>query len=237
MWSNSDATAVTTVGVGTYTVTVTGANGCTSTTSVTVVNAQGAVGNYVWLDENKNGMNDESSTAGINGVTVELWKETAPASGIYAFEATTTTADDGGSNPGYFNFIVCESANYKVKFPTSNSSNNLTTQTSTAATDNNSDANPADGFSPVFAINTAGTGTDLNNNTIDAGYQEPAKACLGNYVFNDINQDGVQNNGEVGVSGVTVSLLSSTNTYLATVTTDAYGYYQFCGLDAGDYKV
>jgi protocatechuate 3,4-dioxygenase beta subunit len=66
----------------------------------------------------------------------------------------------------------------------------------------------------------------------------PKPACLGNYVFNDVNQDGVQTNGEVGVSGVTVSLLNGTSSaILATVTTDAYGFYQFCGLNPSSYKV
>lgn len=64
------------------------------------------------------------------------------------------------------------------------------------------------------------------------------KVCLGNFVWNDVNQDGIQNNNELGVSGVTVSLLNgTTNAIISTLNTDAYGFYQFCNLNPGQYKV
>lgn len=206
-------------------------SGCEDTMSVTVYQP-GSVGNYVWSDLNNNGTNDEVPSAGINGVTVELWNATTNT-----LVSSTTTANDGGGNPGYYNFTVCTSGDYKVKFPVTNGGKNLTTQTTTAATDNNSDASTVDGFSPTFTINTSGSGTDKDNPTIDAGYQAP-KACLGNYVWNDLNQNGIQDGSEVGVSGVTTTLYdANTNTILAIVTTDAYGFYQFCALNPGDYKV
>jgi 5-hydroxyisourate hydrolase-like protein (transthyretin family)/protocatechuate 3,4-dioxygenase beta subunit len=192
----------------------------------------GSVGNYVWSDLNNNGTNDEPTTAGINGVTVELWNATTNT-----LVSSTTTANDGSSNPGYYNFTVCTSGDYKVKFPTTEGGNNLTTQTTTAATDDNSDANPADGFSPTFTITTTGTGTDKDNPTIDAGYAPAALACLGNYVWNDLNHDGAQNNGEVGVASITVTLYDNANNVLGSTVTDAYGYYHFCDLTPGTYQV
>ncbi len=85
---------------------------------------------------------------------------------------------------------------------------------------------------------TTTPGVDLIIKDMKMPCYELPKACLGNYVFNDLNQDGIQNNGEVGVSGVTTTLYNATtNVILATVTTDAYGFYQFCGLNPGDYKV
>ncbi len=131
---------------------------------------QATIGNYVWTDINGNGMNDEMAMFGVNGIRVELHKETSPGSGMYAFEAAATTANNGG-NPGFFLFSTGSTANYKVKFPLNVSGAILTNQTTTAATDNNSDASTVDGFSPAFAINTAGSGIALNNLTIDAGYK------------------------------------------------------------------
>lgn len=207
---------------------------CTDTVSV-LVTPNGSVGNYVWNDVNRDGINNEAASAGLNGVTVELWKETAPGSGVYAFDATTTTANDGTGNPGYYNFIICDNANYEVQFPTTIGAKSLTSQTTTAATDNNSDANTIDGLSPAFAIDVNGTGVAKDNNTIDAGYYQTAQ--LGNYVWNDLNHDGIQNNNEVGVAGVTISLVNSSNTILATTVTDAYGYYLFKPLDPETYYV
>ncbi len=59
---------------------------------------------------------------------------------------------------------------YYIKFPTTYVSKVLTAQTTTAATDNNSDANATTGVSPTFTINISGTGTAKDNPTIDAGY-------------------------------------------------------------------
>ncbi len=65
----------------------------------------------------------------------------------------------------------------------------------------------------------------------------PQLAALGDYVWFDANNDGLQDNGETGVGGVTVDLMSSTNTVLATTTTDANGHYLFTNLAAGTYSV
>ncbi len=132
--------------------------------------ANGTIGDYVWRDINGDGLNNEPAAAGINGVTVELYKETAPGSNTYSLQASMATANDASGNPGYYLFSITTSGNYKVKFPLMTEGAALTNQTATPATDNNSDANTTDGFSPAFAINTAGTGISLDNITIDAGY-------------------------------------------------------------------
>lgn len=127
---------------------------------------QGSVGNYVWNDLNSNGLNDELAGAGINGITVQLWNNTTST-----LVSTTTTANDANGNPGYYNFVISTNGNYYVKFPTSNNGRVLTTQTVTAGTDNNSDANTTTGNSPVFTINITGTGVAKDNPTIDAGFK------------------------------------------------------------------
>jgi hypothetical protein len=62
---------------------------------------------------------------------------------------------------------------------------------------------------------------------------------LGNQVFLDADQDGVFNNGEAGVSGVTVELWSTdaVPALLHTDTTDALGNYVFIDLVPGTYTV
>ncbi len=45
---------------------------------------------------------------------------------------------------------------------------------------------------------------------------------VGDFVWNDLNKDGVQDAGEPGIAGVTVRLVNATtNTVVATTTTDA----------------
>jgi len=62
-------------------------------------------------------------------------------------------------------------------------------------------------------------------------------ASIGNFVWNDLNLNGQQDGGELGIAGVTVRLLDTSLNELATTTTDSNGQYQFEGLGAGDYKI
>ncbi|MES2719001.1 MAG: SdrD B-like domain-containing protein, partial [Pseudomonadota bacterium] len=70
-------------------------------------------------------------------------------------------------------------------------------------------------------------------------------AKLGNFVWEDIDRDGVQDANEAGVDRVVVELYDGTGKFIAsTITGDDFstavvekGYYQFAGLKAGDYQV
>jgi SdrD B-like domain len=149
------------------------ATGCATTTNASAVVAPcvilstGSVGNYVWADTDGSGTQNGSET-GINNVTVQLWN----ADTNMQIGADVLTSTNAG-NDGYYNFVITTSGNYKIKFPTAIGAKTLTTQTATAATNGNSDANTGTGFSPVFAIDINGTGTAKDNPTIDAGYVCP----------------------------------------------------------------
>jgi len=72
-------------------------------------------------------------------------------------------------------------------------------------------------------------------------------AMLGDYVWDDLNANGLQDDGATGIAGATVELVRDLNgdsdfndlgEVLATTTTDATGYYVFKGLMPGlDYTV
>ncbi|MBK9462535.1 MAG: carboxypeptidase regulatory-like domain-containing protein [Sphingobacteriales bacterium] len=53
----------------------------------------------------------------------------------------------------------------------------------------------------------------------------------------DTNGDGIQDAGEPGVSGVTVTLYDANGDVLATTTTDASGAYSFTNLPPDTYQV
>jgi hypothetical protein len=65
----------------------------------------------------------------------------------------------------------------------------------------------------------------------------PPTACLGDYVWEDVNMDGLQDEGEIGHPGVTVYLYDCEGNELDNTVTDANGLYMFCDLDAGTYVV
>jgi hypothetical protein len=60
---------------------------------------------------------------------------------------------------------------------------------------------------------------------------DPAPIEIGNRVWTDSDQDGIQDAGEPGISGVTVKLYNvTTGVLVATATTDASGHYKFTNL-------
>jgi serine-aspartate repeat-containing protein C/D/E len=61
--------------------------------------------------------------------------------------------------------------------------------------------------------------------TFDFGFRP--RIYVGNRVWFDVDNDGVQAPSEAGIANVTVRLLSSTGTVLASTVTDASGYYEF----------
>jgi len=64
------------------------------------------------------------------------------------------------------------------------------------------------------------------------------EVSLGDYVWYDSNADGLQDDEELGVQGVTVYLLDANgNRTSQQASTDSTGYYSFDGLPLGTYAV
>lgn len=60
---------------------------------------------------------------------------------------------------------------------------------------------------------------------------------LGDLVWFDKNENGIQEDGEPGIKDVTVRLLNETNGTVATTTTDSQGYYSFSGYPESNYTI
>ena len=209
----------------------------------------GSIGNYAWLDLNKNGLQDEAPNKGLNGVRVYLWSPGADGvigGGDDVLLDSSVTGNDFSGNPGYYLFPNLNDGKYYVNFPTVYNQNFITkTVNQTDKTDGNSDVNISTGNSEVVTINIAAGGQDKDNTTIDAGYYPTG--TLGNYVWFDNNADGHQNDGSSnGLNGVKVVLLKDdgTGTFVrfdsTTTANDANthpGYYNFVIENSGNYIV
>jgi hypothetical protein len=184
---------------------------------VAVVTALPAsIGNFVWEDANANGLQD-TGEPGIDGATVRL----RGAGGSVV--ATTLTAG------GNYLFSGLAPGQYSVEFVLPGGY--VFTSRDVGGDDGiDSDAETTTGRT-VDTTLVAGE-TDL---TWDAGVYRPAS--LGDFVWKDVNANGIQDAGEPGISSVTVKLFDGTNTQVATATTNASGLYLFSGLKPGSYSV
>lgn len=62
-------------------------------------------------------------------------------------------------------------------------------------------------------------------------------ASVGNYVWNDLNKNGIQETGEPGLPNVVVQLLNETGKMVSSTTTNSFGKYGFYDLVPGNYKI
>ncbi len=184
----------------------------------------GSLGDRVWYDTDQNGVQDVGE-AGVAGVTVTLYQ----SDGTTVISTTTTDAF------GNYIFTGLAQGQYVVGFsnlPT----NYVLTNTSGADSVTNSDANTGTAKTTVIDL-----GEGQHNMTYDAGIYTTVSAnnnSLGDYVWNDFNKDGVQDASEIGVGGITVTLLNATTqSVISNTTTDKNGFYLFPDLPNGSYCV
>ncbi len=211
-----------------------------------------AIGNYVWYDANSDGVQNESSSNGINGIVVNLYQDNGDNvanTGSDTFLSTVFTSNDVNGNPGYYLFDNLDpDVNYFVEFELSSFAT-FTTQGPTGSSDSaDSDPNTTTGLTEV--VDLAANDYDA---TWDAGIILPVGSLsLGNIVWFDEDNDGeYDSNTEDGINGVQVNLYVDTDDsgdftpnvdeFWASTTTytnaGEQGYYIFSNLPAEDYIV
>ena len=76
-----------------------------------------------------------------------------------------------------------------------------------------------------------------NGGSANASFGDQQTGVISGVAYTDTNGDGTQQAGENGLSGVTVDLLNSSGTVIATTTTAGDGSYSFTGVTPGAYSV
>ncbi len=180
--------------------------------------ATATVGNLVWNDKDRNGIQD-GSEIGLPGITVTLYNT--------ANQPVQSTVSDVD---GKYLLVGVPEGAYKVEF--SNIPDGFFFTNRNIGNDIlDSDADLTSGMTEVFYLVSGQGKTDL-----DAGIYTD-RAAIGNYVWADANNNGMQDVNEDGFPGITVKLLNDVNEAVSTAVTDAKGRYQFVNILPGQYKV
>jgi len=188
----------------------------------------GAIGDFVWLDEDSNGLQGDAEP-GIAGVNVALFVDQNGDGVADGLPIATTVTDADGS-------YAFEGLDAREDFIVSFASVDETFRTdSGVGTDPavDSDANSSTGVTPVVTV-----GWGETNGTIDAGYvPNPGPGSIGDTVWLDANNNGTRDAGEVGVADVDIELRLPNGDVWADTTTDEDGLYLFENLPEGRYDV
>jgi protocatechuate 3,4-dioxygenase beta subunit len=209
------------------------------------------IGNRVWWDIDGDGVQDagEPGLANVavtlNGPDGSLVVNTNASGNYYHSQSATTGAYSQTLRPNTTYTLTVN--------PTGLSDYTLTVPNAQGAYDHNafsdirdSDAYIVSGLATIY-YRTGNAGE--NNHGLDFGFTKaPAatvlitntytiKASIGDRVWQDNDGDGVQDNNEPGLPGVTVQLMDSTNTVISTTTTNSNGNYTFSELQPGNYTV
>ncbi len=178
----------------------------------------GSIGDYVWLDSNRNGI-QELGELPLSKVVVQLFDERNKL-----IKSTQTNSS------GKYEFKDVSAGKYYVKFTVPNAYT-VTKKSQGSNNTKDSDANN-NGKTSLFSL-VAGQ----NRSDIDMGLY-PTLANLGDRVWFDTNANGIQDSNEKrGISGVTVKLYSGANQLIATTKTTSSGQYVFRDLTPGNYYV
>ncbi|HVK11271.1 MAG TPA: SdrD B-like domain-containing protein [Gemmataceae bacterium] len=174
--------------------------------------APAALGDFIWSDDNANGLQD-AGEAGVAGVAVRLLNSgtqvatvTTDATGHYSFDTSGLIA----ASSYWLQFTV--PAGY-VLSPRDQGPDDV---------DNDFYTNGStDGWTDYISLNPTSTDTSFDGGLVPTG--GPGTGLIGDRVWRDDNGNGVQDAGEPGVPNVTVGLYG--NGPSRSATTDENGYY------------
>ena len=175
------------------------------------------IGDFVWVDTNGNGVQD-SGEPGISGVTLTLTGTSAAGVSVTDHATTSGAGAYAFSEPPGTYTVTIDAANF-----TGVGSLVGYTATATGRGTTATDSNPNGSATTPTTLNSGASDPSL-----DFGYYRPV--TIGDFVWVDTNGNGVQDSGELGISGVTLTLSGTTaagTSITDHATTSGAGAYAF----------
>lgn len=179
---------------------------------------QGSIGDRVWFDFDGDGIQDPEDV-GLQGYGVEL------VDGFGNLSTDVTAAD------GSYRFDNLAAGAYFVQMDLTQLPAGFVPTACQVGGDPAVDSNCL----PAVVILATSTSRD---DSVDFGFRATScSGAIGDRVWDDQDQDGIQDAGEPGLAGVKVTLRDSQGVDVGVTTTDANGNYAFFGRCADSYTV
>jgi hypothetical protein len=204
---------------------------------------RGEIGNYVWLDRDRDGKQlFDGTEPGVNGIEVRLHKDNTTGTPVYV----TVTGDKDGT-AGYYLFDDLIAGTYYVEFVLPIDYEKTVPENGVSHEDSNGTTSVVNGtftseYTGAIVIGGAPGDPTWIDYTIDLGVV--AKGKIGDYIWLDANNNGKQDETPVyGRNGIRVRLYDENKVFLEETVTKNHkvlnetGYYMFEHLTAGDYYV
>ncbi len=199
-----------------------------------------SLGDFVWNDLDRDGIQD-AGEPGIAGVTLTLLKSNGtPATDLAGkpVAAQTTKAD------GKYLFTNLPADSYRIDITVGCTWRSTTLRAGTNRAKDSDATNAPVGNTCRSGIDSITLPADTTNLTFDAGYVRQS-ATLGDFVWHDLDRDGIQDAGEPGIADAWVTLLNLdgsmptdvNGTPLGSRSTKADGKYLFTDLRPGNYRL
>ncbi|GAA1097995.1 hypothetical protein GCM10009668_14180 [Nocardioides dubius] len=201
------------------------------------VPAKVSVGDYVWLDSNRDGIQD-SGEDGIEGVVLVLTgPDGEPVTDVNGNPVGPQTTDADGRYS--FDNLPVLPAGQHYTVSIDRDANSTITALSGLQPTQSGQGNSGNDSSTWTATSGDLTSDGDRDPTLDFGFNRPS-VSVGNLVWEDLNKDGIQDSGEPGIEGVVLVLTGPDGgpvtdvdgNPVGPVTTDADGNYSFDNLPA-----
>lgn len=176
------------------------------------------IGDLVWNDLDRDGIQDQDEP-GLEGVRVLLGNHLGT-------EIGSTVSDSEGA---YIFEDLCEGT-YQVRVDLSSLRRDLLASDCDVGQDDriDSDCPPA---TVLLPSRTA------SNTSVDFGYNAPCSGSIGNFLWHDQNENGIQDFDEPGLVGVKIDLFDDLGVLIESKETGTNGVFSFDGLCQGTYRL
>lgn len=182
-----------------------------------LVESWAAIGDFVWHDHNVNGIQDPGEP-GMSNIVVTLFDGATNVLGVVATDISGAYAFTNLA-PGLYFVGFTKPAGWYFTHVDQGGDDEL-----------DSDANVNSGLTPLVLLESGET-----NDSIDAGLYAPAS--VGDYVWLDQFQNGIQDITEFGYPEVELKLYNSNHVVLGVTTSAVNGSYAFTNLPPGSYYI